>query len=100
MDSKVDWDGRDSSITPGLGLSVFHDFLSNLVEIIELFTRDVEEFAPFVGVDVWVGIIWTSFEKLETPSTGWAYLCKPFGTGDVAGRLISCRTWVTIKIQI
>ena len=55
-DPKVDGDGRDSSITAGLGLGVFDDFLSNLVEIVKLFTRDVEEFAPFIRVDVRVGI--------------------------------------------
>ena len=57
VDPEVDWDGRNPSITAGLGLGIFYDFLSNLTKIVELFTRDVKELAPFVRVDVWVGII-------------------------------------------
>ena len=70
VDSEVDRDGRDSSIATGLGFSVFYDLLSNLVEIMELFAWEVEEFTPLIGVNVLVGVIWTSSEKLDILSPG------------------------------
>jgi hypothetical protein len=98
VDSKVDWIRRYPSITAGLGFSVFHDFLPNLVEIEELLAREVEEFTPFIRVDVWVGVVWVSSEKSDICSSTVMYVCKPFGTGVVAGRWISCRTYIVIQI--
>jgi len=70
-----------------LGFSVFHDFLPNLIEIVKLFPREVEEFAPFVGVDVWIGIIWASSKGQISRVSGDVHL-QTFGTLVVASRWI------------
>jgi hypothetical protein len=70
------------------------------VEVKELLAREVEEFAPFIGIDVWVGIIWASSEKSASVSSAVTYACKPFGMGVVAGRFISCRTYITTKVYL
>lgn len=48
--AKINGLRRNSCITASFGFSIPDDFVSNLVEIVELLARKMEKFAPFIGI--------------------------------------------------
>ena len=50
VDSQVDWDGRNSGVLASFCLSLFDNFISDFIKVIEFLVGNVQEFTPFVLV--------------------------------------------------
>lgn len=92
-DAQVDGLRGDSSVLSGLRFGVADNFVSNLVEVVELLVGKVQEFTPLVSIGGFVvSLVYTVLLILGCWLVQWTKACMMQHSLEPAGLLMSWRT--------